>query len=379
VPAPSLDLRPDRAGRAPRPRPPASALVPPDRPPAVKDTAAGGPGDPGGQSGPSRASTPAPARTFLAGDPDEEAAGRSVAGARAQTSPVEAGGVRHAVLEQPPMTPGAPSGDAGGPAHAGHPLAADPAGATSGSVGHGSVPRVAGEPWRVPRPGQPWPGRRDTGPGSAPPLDAAPVTATGPAAAPSAAALPAVAPSASMPRDRAAGQQPPGSASPLPDAVPSGIPAAAPAPGPGSRRPGAAARLSPHPPAAAPLASTAVEASSPSAAPLPAAQPPGSPAQPPDAPLPAAPLVGLAESSPRHSAADRTLAQLTPAVNPASRPPGSRAEAAARPSAPTLSIETIEVTLLPPSPDPPPARSAQREPPRRLSRGLGRRFGQGQE
>ncbi|MGH3124793.1 MAG: hypothetical protein ACRDOI_11090, partial [Trebonia sp.] len=109
-------------------------------------------------------------------------------------------------------------------------------------------------------------------------------------------------------------------------------------------------------PAAAQLASTAVEAASRSAALVPVARPAG--------------------ISP--SAADRAQTQLTPAVNPANRPPGGRGEAIARPSAPTLSIGTIEVTLLPPSPEPPPARSAQREPPRRLSRGLGRRFGQGQ-
>ncbi len=47
------------------------------------------------------------------------------------------------------------------------------------------------------------------------------------------------------------------------------------------------------------------------------------------------------------------------------------------PAEPTLSIGTIEVSLLSPPP-PVPARPAQREPPERLSRGLGRRFGQGQ-
>ena len=48
---------------------------------------------------------------------------------------------------------------------------------------------------------------------------------------------------------------------------------------------------------------------------------------------------------------------------------------------PTLSIGTIEVTLLPPAHDPVPAGAARREPkhpPERLSRGLGPHFGQGQ-
>lgn len=64
---------------------------------------------------------------------------------------------------------------------------------------------------------------------------------------------------------------------------------------------------------------------------------------------------------------------------PADRRPAS--QAAGRAETPTLSIGTIEVTLLAPPADPVPASTFHREPrqpPRRLSRGLGPRFGQGQ-
>jgi hypothetical protein len=398
APAPSLGLRPDLAARAPRPRPPASPPAPPDTLPAASDAAADGPGDP------SRASTSAAPRNSLTGGPDEEAADRSATSARAPVSPVEAGGARRAVLERPTVMPGAPQGRPDGPADAGHPLAAVLARAKSDSAGHGPAPRVAGEPWRVPRLGQPWPGRRDTAASGAPPSNLAPVANLGPATAPPAAALAAVALPDRMPRDRAAGQRPSSSASPLPGDVLPGSPAV-PASGPGSGQPGAAAKLPPRLPAAAALASTALEASAQSAAPLPAAQPPGSAAAPlpaaqppgsaaaplpaaqppgsaalpPDASLPVAPPVGSVGSSPGRSAADRAQARLTPAVNPANRPSGTRAETPPRPSAPTLSIGAIEVTLLPPPlPAPVPARPGQHEPPRRLSRGLGRRFGQGQ-
>jgi hypothetical protein len=80
-------------------------------------------------------------------------------------------------------------------------------------------------------------------------------------------------------------------------------------------------------------------------------------------------------------AAERPQGQLMPAAPVAVHRPGGRAESPARTPSPVLSIGTIEVTLLPPPPDPPPARTAPREPrqpPPRLSRGLGRRFGQGQ-
>ncbi|MGH3251947.1 MAG: hypothetical protein ACRDOI_37850, partial [Trebonia sp.] len=222
VPLPSLDLRPDFsldprpdfAGRVPQPGPPASASVPPGRPPAADDAVAGGRGDPGGQSGPSRASTPSAERNFLVGDPDDgvagrSAVGRSAVGTRAQASPVEADGARHVVLERPPLMPGEPDGDGDGMAGAGHPLTSDPASAESSSVGHEPVRRVAGEPWRMPKPGQPWPGRRNTGALSAPPPSTVSpntpsVTGVGPFAGPPPAALPAAAPSAGLP-DRAAG------------------------------------------------------------------------------------------------------------------------------------------------------------------------------
>lgn len=64
---------------------------------------------------------------------------------------------------------------------------------------------------------------------------------------------------------------------------------------------------------------------------------------------------------------------------PADRRPAG--QAAGRAETPTLSIGTIEVTLLAPPADPVPASTFHREPrqpPRRLSRGLGPRFGQGQ-
>jgi hypothetical protein len=384
--APSLDLRPDLAARAPRPRPPASPPAPPDTLPAASDAVADDPGESDDSTAstasstlsapgdPSRASTSAAPRNSLTGGTDEGTAGRPAVGVRAPVFPVEADGIRPAVLEQPPVMPGAPPGDAGGPVRAGHAVAADHADAKSGSASHRPAPRVAGEPWRMPRLGQPRPRRRDTTASAVSPSNAvspsdgaslssaassssaAPVTDLGLATTPPAAALPAVT---------------------LP---------AVPSPDPRSRQPGATAKLSPRLPAAAPLASTAVAASSQSAAPLPAAKPPGSAAQsagsappPSDASLAAAPLVGSAESSPGRSAADRAQARLTPAVNPANRPSGTRAEAPPRPSAPTLSIGAIEVTLLPPPlPAPVPARPGQHEPPRRLSRGLGRRFGQGQ-
>lgn len=55
--------------------------------------------------------------------------------------------------------------------------------------------------------------------------------------------------------------------------------------------------------------------------------------------------------------------------------------APAQPVSPMLSIGTIEVTVLAPPPDPPAASTSHgrpRQPPQRLSRGLGPRFGQGQ-
>ena len=131
---------------------------------------------------------------------------------------------------------------------------------------------------------------------------------------------------------------------------------------------------------AAPRPAAHRPAASPPAAPRPAAQQPA--ASPPaprtsSAPPPAVSAAGAAEMSPRPPVTDRAQGRLTPAGHSA-RPPGNRAEAPARPSAPTLSIGTIEVTLLPPPPTATPARPARREPPQRLSRGLGRRFGQGQ-
>ena len=177
------------------------------------------------------------------------------------------------------------------------------------------------------------------------------------------------------------------SGSPLTDALlPGGLAGAvAEAVAPSAARPSAAAGLSASPlsaarpsatqPFASPLSAARPSATPPSAGPLPAA--PQSAAHPSAASLPVAPLVGSAESSPRYPAADRAPAQLTPTVSPASRPQGSRAEAPP-PSAPTLTIGTIEVTLLPPPQAPAPSRPARRAPPQRLSRGLGRRFGQGQ-
>jgi hypothetical protein len=107
-----------------------------------------------------------------------------------------------------------------------------------------------------------------------------------------------------------------------------------------------------------------------------AASPPA--ARTPSAEPPAASLAGAAETSPPPPVTDRAQGRLTPAGHSAARPSGNRAEAPARPSSPTLSIGTIEVTLLPPPRTATPARPARREPPQRLSRGLGRRFGQGQ-
>jgi len=60
---------------------------------------------------------------------------------------------------------------------------------------------------------------------------------------------------------------------------------------------------------------------------------------------------------------------------------GQPAPGPAAPAQSTLSIGTIEVTLLAPPPQPPPAaqpRRADRAAPGRLSHGIGPRFGQGQ-
>lgn len=141
------------------------------------------------------------------------------------------------------------------------------------------------------------------------------------------------------------------------------------------------------------------------AAPIPAAQPPAallpavrpSAAQSPAAPFPAAQMTAASppaartssappsaasliarETSPPSPVADRAQGQLTPAGHSADHSPDDRAEAPASPPTPTLSIGTIEVTLLPPPHASTPARPARREPPQRLSRGLGPRFGQGQ-
>jgi hypothetical protein len=78
----------------------------------------------------------------------------------------------------------------------------------------------------------------------------------------------------------------------------------------------------------------------------------------------------------------RTESTVTaPAVVPGRQEqPGSTAAPAPAPSS-ALSIGTIEVTLVGPAPDPPSASTAHgetRQPPRRLSRGLGPRFGQAQ-
>jgi hypothetical protein len=338
------------------------------------------------RSGPVSGDTSAAARGCLAIDSGEEAAARSAADAGARASRAEADGAW-------PVPSGTPHGDGRVSAAIGQPLIPEPAGtgigsADRGTAPRGAVPRAPGEPWRMPRRARPQQVRHGTGAPSAPPHVAAPVTGTE-----SSAARPGA-----VPPGRATGLRPGGNAAgrsgdQLPSAPPGDARVAAQPQVPGSRQPNAAAKLSPltagapHP--GAPLASTSDSGSpladalvpgaftdagaeisalsaAPSAAPLPVA------------PLAVAPLADSAESSLRHPAANRAQARPTPAVSLARRPPGSRAEASTRPSAPTLSIGTIEVTLLPPPPAPPPARSAQHEPPRRLGRGLGRRFGQGQ-
>jgi hypothetical protein len=293
--------------------------------------------------GPVPGDTSAAARGRLAIDSGEEAAARSAADARARASRAEADGAW-------PVPSGTPHGDGRVSAAIGQPLIPEPAGTGSGSADRGpappgAVPRAPGEPWRMPRRGQPQQVRHGAGVPSAPPPVAAPVTGTE-----SSAALPGA-----VPPGRVTGLRPGGNAAgrsgdQLPSAPPGDARVAAQPQVPGSRQPNAAAKLSP------------LTAGAPH----------------PGASLAVAPLADSAESSLRHPAANRAQARLTPVVSLARRPPGSRAEAATRPSAPTLSIGTIEVTLLPPPPAPPPARSAQHEPPRRLGRGLGRRFGQGQ-
>ncbi len=355
-------------------------------------------GDTGREFVIARADPPAPAREYLDDVHEERRASPSEADPRARPS----GDAQPAAPGQPSVS--ADAGRADIPAHPGareyplspspsadgHQPAPDRAGRGSASASRKPGRRPPGEPWRIARLGQPQPQpARDhaaapavlpsavtDGP-SAPPHVAAPATGP-PAAEPPPGALP---PSR---RSRPAGNATALDADRLPSVPPADAHAAAPPPIPGSPPPGAAGLPAPIP-SAARHPRVLVAATANSASPLPDAQPPSalaeafapSAAQSSAASLPAAPFVGSAESAPR-PAADRAQARLTPSASHVGRPAGSRAETAARPSTPTLSIGMIEVTLLPPPPAPAPARTARREPPPRLSRGLGRRFGQGQ-
>ncbi|HET9080131.1 MAG TPA: hypothetical protein VFO01_06405 [Trebonia sp.] len=388
-----------------------------------------GPGDLTGQFAPVRTGTPAAAPGFLDGagkgpagrsvfgdspfsdsvlsssahsDGNKGAASRSAAGAGARAVRAEDGDARPAPPGQPPVPQGWKTADSsphpgvqeyplfppgsavprahpgrsnaaeapgGGdrPAAAAHQLSPETAGTGPDNAGLVPAPqdpprRAPGEPWRFPRRGQPRPAHAV----SENQMSSASVSAVGVAA-----------------RPQESGSRRPDTAAGLPPLLP-----------PSARSPGAPLGNSPDsrspvandplPGSAAAVAGTSARSAAPPSAGQPPASPPASPAaRPPAASLPTAQAAtaahtGLATLSSSRPAGGRGQAQLTPAVSPAAPPLASRAETSARPDAPALSIGMIEVTLLPPPQTQAPARPTRRDPPQRLSRGLGPRFGQGQ-
>jgi hypothetical protein len=326
--------------------------------------------------------------------------------------------------------------DDSGPAGSGHLPSPEPVGSNSGSAGQGAVPqgrppRMPGEPWRMPRLAKPQSGtgsvaalpdvssadrpaglRREGSaamfsedqfsgalpsavrvpaqppvPGSGHP--GAPLSNTSTSGSPladvnasalSAAALSAAAPSEGVP----AAAVPPTAYRPdtSPSAQSSAVQPSAAVPPAAQRSAAAPAPQSPAPSLPATERVQASAASRPSVQ-LPAVQPPSARST---AAAPPATINDTVNSSGRELdrvapaviSAALSRGQLTPSLGPASRPSVSQAETGTRPPAPTLSIGTIEVTLVPPPQAPEPARPARREPPQRLSRGLGPRYGQGQ-
>ena len=335
---------------------------------------------------PSRADTP-PGETEQAyRDTDEGLAGYFMAptGARAVNADLEDAG--HAPPGQPPtlspMTVDIPA----------HPDVDEYPLSPQGPPQRGRTPRAPGEPWRIPRLGHPQPARPGTETSGAPQYGTALVPAAeSPDAPPSGTAF-------TRAREAAQAQVPgpgqPGAAADLPPLLPPGpqfagawqVNASTAGSPPADALPrdalaeAAAEMLAP---SDASLKVAAVIAEAPpatqSSASLPAVRPATAspPAQPADQP-PAPSRTETKELTPRLPAADGAQAGSAPAGRFATRRSGSQAEASARPPEPSLSIGTIEVTLLPPPQAPAPASPARREPPQRLSRGLGRRFGQGQ-
>lgn len=336
--------------------------------------------------------TPAPAR---AANADLEDAGRASLGQPPTPDPMTVDISPHPGVEKYPLSPQEPPR-------------------------RGRTLRAPGEPWRIPRRGHPRGARSGTGTSGAPQHGAALVSAAEPAGVPSSGTAFTEAREAAQPQVPSPGQ--PGAAANPPPPVPSGPPLVFPgppsvSPGPpsvpsgpqlvppgpplvGASRvsvstagppladalprdaPADAAAEMPAPSDASPKVA-AVTAEAPAAlqssASFPAvrrgtASPPAQPADQPPAPS----HTETKELTPRLPAADRAQAGLAPAGRPAARPSGSQAEASGRPPEPSLSIGTIEVTLLPPPQALAPARPTRQEPPQRLSRGLGRRFGQGQ-
>jgi hypothetical protein len=422
----------DRAASRPGRRSAASAA------PASRPVPEPWPGEPAGPPVPLSADTSARGPEHPDGDADERHTRRTAADGEARPASAGASDARSAVPGHPPESHSLPSSPAGQqPAldHAG----AEHGRVSQGPVRRAAgepwrFPRLRQPPPARDGAAAPAvPARAVTAAPSAPPPVAAPVTGTQSVTGIDPAAASPVTPAGPVPPDhparRPAGDATGISAGQLASVPLSDVPLAAPPQVTGTRHPRAtespplrppsargprtslASTANPGPPledallpgtradasaTASALSAAALSAAALSAAALSVTAPSGPlrtapPSAPPPlavqpstaslttAPPPTAPPARPAEPSPRRGpSADRAEAQLTPSANSASRASGSSAEASTPPSAPALSIGTIEVTLVPPSPAPAPVRPARREPPKRLSRGLGRRFGQGQ-
>lgn len=392
--APGQVLRPDPAALPGPEAPPARTVAialpgpaarPPDRSRSGQPhrigvhtaalTAADEPRDPGTRLAPTSGSrTPGPVQ-HPAGDPDAGTAGRAVPGAHVRAASAVTGTVQDAPHAYPAVA------------------GTGPAGRTS--AGRGPAPRTGQFPVPPLRPAGDGTGTHSAFASGFPrplsPAAAASVTVPDTAAASTAGTQHVRPPeretaSAGGPvgTSRAAASVPlspaPLSTAPYPAAVTGESPHSLAAPLARSADPAPSARAVP----SLSLSSFPVSADPAALAP-PVAPPPvsasdtgGPPYSPTAAQGPGAPPAAL---SPRSPAAVRSRGRLTPAAGPVAGGAGDRGKAAARPPSPALSIGTIEVKLLAPPQDPPSAPAAPHEPrqaPQRLSRGLGRRFGQGQ-